>query len=532
MNKKIIGFLILSFIAAGATSYAFDNTNILVEQAVNHIYQQRYHDAHRVLKEAYEKSPRHPGVHFNLGRLFEQTGNFEEALKEYRIAASLDTSMVAARRGIARCAVELKRIRAEEMAKSPKPVPGQVFYPAQTQVSPQPQVQSQPQVQYSPAPIVSQIYTSTNELKLPTLPARVIQTVSKITGEDKAEGLLNSGKTAEAKKLLDEVLDKNPDSPKGHFLMGKILSNEGNLFPAISHLEETLRVDEKFYDAYYLLGRNYSRVNLLEDSLKNYITYYSIRPQATVALEIGRVYETMGNSVLANEYYAKANAMNPGNPNLQMRMTETAGNLANDLYLRASHAFSVNQFKEAYNLFAQAIDTGNLSDGAKRDAVRKLEIARFRLMEEVQRTAAAREGFAATQKNFAATSLKYYQLADAGLRTSFAEGATVEWRGYVAKKFVRYGRDVLLMIKELDRDELDYMSYPENSYKLNKHYNNRPIFLLEAQKGGFPNFVRPGRMITFNGKTEWKYYDILNEMSSPVRVPVFEFIAAYPDPRR
>src|SRR5574344_2860388 len=109
------------------------------------------------------------------------------------------------------------------------------------------------------------------------------------------------------------------------------------------------------------------------------------------------------------------------------------------------------------------METGNLSDRAKRDAVRKLEIARFRLMEEVQRTAAAREGFAATQKNFAATSLKYYQLADAGLRNSFAEGATVEWRGYIAKKFVRYGRDVLLMIKELDRDELDYMSYPENS---------------------------------------------------------------------
>ncbi|MDD3001537.1 MAG: tetratricopeptide repeat protein [Candidatus Riflebacteria bacterium] len=534
MNKKIIGFLILSLIAGGAQTFAFDNTNILVEQAVNHIYQQRYHDAHRVLKEAYEKSPRHPGVHFNLGRLFEQTGNFEEALKEYRIAASLDNSMVAARRGIARCAVELKRIRAEEIAKGAKLLQPQQQMQVRQQmpIQPQSQAQPQPQQQYAPAPIVTQVFTATNDLKLPTLPARVIQNVSKITGEDKAEGLINSGKTAEAKKLLDDILDKNPDSPKGHFLMGKILSNEGNLFPAISHLEEALRVDEKFYDAYYLLGRNYSRVNLLEDSLKNYITYYSVRPQATVALEIGRVYETMANSIMANEYYAKANAMNPGNPNLQMRMTETASNLANDLYLRASHAFSVNQFKEAYNLFSQAVDTGNLSEGAKRDALRKIEIARFRLMEEVQRTAAARQGFAATQKNYAATSLKYYQLADAGLRNSYTEGLTVEWRGYIAKKFVRYGRDVLLMIKELDRDELDYMSFPENSYKLNKHYNNQPIFLLETQKGGFPNFIRQGRMITFNGKTEWKYYDILNEMSSPVRVPVFEFIAAYPDARR
>ena len=74
-----------------------------MELAVNHIYQQRYKQAHSILKQAYEQSPRHPGVHFNLGRLFELTGNYQEALKEYRLASSLDQSMVAAKRGIARC---------------------------------------------------------------------------------------------------------------------------------------------------------------------------------------------------------------------------------------------------------------------------------------------------------------------------------------------------------------------------------------------------------------------------------------------
>ena len=58
--------LILSAALAAAGSIpllAFDNTNILVEEAVNHIYQQRYKQAHQALKQAYEQSPRHPGVH-------------------------------------------------------------------------------------------------------------------------------------------------------------------------------------------------------------------------------------------------------------------------------------------------------------------------------------------------------------------------------------------------------------------------------------------------------------------------------------
>ena len=107
---KTFKTIALTSLLLTVTAYAFaefDNTNILVEQAVNHIYQQRYKQAHSILKEAYEQSPRHPGVHFNLGRLFELTGNFQEALKEYRLAASLDQSMVAARRGIARCSTRI-----------------------------------------------------------------------------------------------------------------------------------------------------------------------------------------------------------------------------------------------------------------------------------------------------------------------------------------------------------------------------------------------------------------------------------------
>ncbi len=571
-NKAWLKTLLMSAMVSIAGSpglLAFDNTNILVEEAVNHIYQQRYKQAHQVLKEAYEQSPRHPGVHFNLGRLFELTGNFDEALKEYRLAASLDTSMVAARRGMARCSVELKRSQAtipdDEL---PAPVvqsrvpASRVIQSTPTDFEPEvmptlpplnqqqarvvtqtPTVQQpprtripavrQPTVKALPAlpPINTQppqTY-STPELKLPPLPVRVTAQAAKPAGEARAESLLENGKTDEAMQVLQTILEKNPDSPRAHYLMGKAMSLDGDLFASIKHLEEAIRVDDKFYDAYFLLGRNYARVNLLEDALKNYQVYYAVKPQATVAIEIARIYETMGRPAEAKDYYARANAMNPGNANLQMRMTEVSGSLANDLYLRANHAFTMNNFDEAANLFNQALETGNLQEGSRRDAVRKLEVAKFKIREADENQRPAREGLASIRKNYATTELKFYQLTNVGFKTSFTGPITVEWRGYIARKINRHGRDFLLMIKELDRDELDYMNRDRNDYRLNSHYNNQPLFLLAARKGGFPGFIREGSLITFNGTTDWKFYEIINEMGQTVKLPSFEFLSATPD---
>jgi tetratricopeptide (TPR) repeat protein len=367
--KKILGATLI-VLAGLAPLTAFDNTNILVEQAVNHIYQKRYLQAHQTLKEAYEQSPRHPGVHFNLGRLFELTGNYNEALKEFRLAASLDTSMVAARRGIARVQVELKRHKAQKLQQAA--TQAQQQRPQQTQVQTQTpgriirQTPTQTSPATQPAPPNVEIQ-STQNLRLPPLPAAAARKAATPYGESQAERLLEDGKTDAAIKDLEEILNKNPDSPKAHFLLGKALSMKGDLFPSIKHLEETLRVDETFYDAYLLLGRNYARVNLLEDAIKNYQLYYGVRPQASVALEIARIYESMGHPAKAREYYSRANAMNPGNPNLQMRLNESGSNLANELYLRANHAFSVENFAEAVSLFSQAIETGGLAESARRD---------------------------------------------------------------------------------------------------------------------------------------------------------------------
>lgn len=550
--KRIAGAIL--FTTAGLTAAsAYDNTNILVEEAVNHIYQQRYKQAHQVLKEAYEKSPRHPGVHFNLGRLFELTGNFSEALKEFRLAASLDPSMVAAKRGIARCTVELKRMKAQTMQQQliqaqsetanempvERSVPARIITQAPTQQTQRPVTANPPaQLPAMPAPRIVQQQANVSyetaraqDLRLPTLPVTqpAQPEVKKTSGENKAQQMLDQGKTDEAINLLNQALQSNPDSATGHFLLGKALSAKGDLFASIKHLEETLRVDEKYYDAYMMLGRNYAKVNLLEDAIKNYQIYFGVKPQAAIALEIARIYESMGDPAKARDFYSRANAMNPGNTNLQTRLNETTGNLANDLYLRGNHAFSIENYEDAISFFSQALETSGLLESYQRDALRKVEVARFKIREIQQRTQPARQGFKDTRQNYGTVNLLYPQLADINFKTRFTGPVTVEWRGYIARRIKRYGRDFLLMIKELSQDELETMRRDRNDFRLNKHFNNQPLFLVAAQKGGFPPFIKEGKMITFTGTTDWKTYNVINDMGQNVPLPAFEFVSAYPD---
>lgn len=542
---------------------AFDNTNVLVESAVNNIYQKRYKEAHKQLSDAYEKSPRHPGVHFNLGRLFELTGNYAEAVKEYQLAAVLDPSMIAARRGIARCTVDLKRQRSEESnaasmqvleqaardrASRPTPAPvvtNDMVRPEMPREEPAPPIVSRPiqtprpgqqppqqQLVSLPAMRRSPELPAVENLRVPPLPPQVTQRVREqapSAAEDRIEGLLEDGKHQKALEIIQPMLENDQDNPRLRYLQGKAFSLKGDLFAAIKNLEEAIRVDEHFHGAYYLLAQNYARVNLLDDAMRNYQIYFKVKPQASVAVEMARIYERMGKNELAREFYAKANAMNPGNPTLQSRVANLEGEAANDLYLRANHAFTLNDFTGALNLYQQALNLKGLDPTYRRDAERKVEMARLRAREADQIQAPVTQGFATTRHIYGTSNLRWNQLANVGFDTSFTEPVTVEWRGYVAKTTKRYGRDMLVMIKELDQGELDDLGRDRNDFRLNPNFNNQPVFLLVAPNGtNFPPFAKPGTMLTFSGRTEWRKYDVPNDLGQMVKLPAFDFISGHP----
>ncbi len=565
----------LTVLSGGGPAHAqFDNTNILVEEAVNHIYQQRYQQAHAALKKAYEQNPRHPGVHFNLGRLFELTGNFPEALKEFQLAASLDPSHVAARRGVARCTVELKRRRGIEQSEvldlaareitstqgnrpsAARSAAMSAAMPAPrrpTALPPPPAVPPAPPVRL-PAPLVSQRPPSSSVRptpaaplvlspmpaspdmpspgpNLPPMPAAVRDRVRDIPfneEESRAEGLIERGDYAKALDLLEGLSNANPDNPRVLFLLGKLFSLKGELFNGIKYLEEAIKVDERMYHAYYLLAQSYSRVNLLDDAIRNYLTYFGVRPQAGVAVEIARVYERMGRQEQAREFYAKANAMNPGNPNLQAHLTQSETDVANDLYLRGNHAFTTNDFAGAATLFEQALASRGLDPTYRRDAERKVQAARLRARVQSEQARPAVEGFQQTRATYGTVNLLYHQLADISFKTKFTGPVIAEWKAFVARRFTRHGQDFLVMIKVLNRDEQERSGREQSDFRLNPTFTNQPVFLLTAPRGGFPPFAEKGTFITFTGRTEWRFYDVINDLGQSLKLPAFEFISAFP----
>ena len=369
------------------------------------------------------------------------------------------------------------------------------------------------------------------DLKLPPIPPEVTREVrnrTKTSVENEAEQAIEAGNVDKAMEILETLQGRDPDNPRVHFLIGKAFGLKGDLFSAIKHFEETIKVDEHFYAAYYLLAQHYAKVNLLDDAIRNYLMYFGVKPQARVAVEIARTYERMGRAEEAKQFYAKANAMNPGNPNVQAQLHQSEGDVANNLYLRANHAFTKEHFDDAVNLFRQALSTPGLDPTYRRDAVRKVEAARLRAEQKRRAARPAQVGYTTTRKEYGTVNLRYSQLADVDFRTRFTGPVQVEWRGHIARKVRRYGRDFLLMIKELSRDELDEMRRDRNDYRLNKNFNNQPLFLVSAPVGGFPPFAREGSQITFTGTTNWRFYEVLNDLGQSVKLPSFEFISAHP----
>lgn len=541
----------------------YDNTNILIEEAVNHIYQKRYEQAYNNLKQAYKQQPRNPSVHFNLGRLYEITGNYSEALKEYQITLTLDPTNLAAKRGIARCTVELKRnkisenINLEHSARLPsdkgfkfvnsglsqnKPLVGGMqkaqivtqdpnFYSTQSQnyvsafkhdKSLKNNIGSSIQKLQYPSNLNNKYYSKNEIYKTEN---HLIQGTS---DENEIEELIEKKEYSKAAKKIEALLSQDADNPKLLFLLGKLQIFRGELFNGIKHLEEALRINDKIYEAYYLLAQAYSRVNLLDDALKNYLLYYKIKPNASVAVEIARIYERIGDPIKAKEFYDKANAMNPGNPQLQIKLNDTNYNIARNLYLRANHAFSIEDYKSSIELFEQALSLGLLESNYQKDAERKLQIAKFKLASLERETKEIQQGYTQTRATLGTINLYYHQLFDIAFKTNFIGPVIAEWKAYVVRRFYHMGKEFALMIKVLSKDEEEKFGREQRDFKLNANFTNQPVFLLQAPPNGFPSFVREGTFITFTGKTEWRFYEIFNDLGQKVKLPSFEYISAYP----
>ncbi|NLM18000.1 MAG: tetratricopeptide repeat protein [Candidatus Riflebacteria bacterium] len=509
-SKHYVVAALLIFSLTVAMAYEGASVDLLVQSAVNDMYRKRYTQAYELLKEAYKKDPYSYSVHFNLGRLFEETGNLNEAQKEYNIAVSINPSLVAAQRASARVS---KQIVANLQSQAVSKVPVQTEKTAAQIFSDK----APPSLQKAPSiPVIPQRTPAPKYVKPEPTPIELAQIA------------LDAGRPQETLERLEKLNAAEKNSYEYFFLQGKAHSAKGDLFKAIISLEKAIKLKDKSLEARYLLGQNYQKAGLNEEALRHYMFYFNNEPQAFVAVEIGNLLEANGNIKDAKEYYKKAGELEPANALIEYKVQESAVANAQEMYLEANKALDLHQYEEAYSLFEKALKTNTLGETARADAIRKQNIALFRQKDRDWRRREATQGQQTTLQVYGNQNFKFYDLENRTFLDDFTAPVTIEWQAYVAKKISMRGRHFMLMLKVLDRDELDTMKVHSNDYKLNKYYSNKGAFLLMAPKDEFPGFMREGIVVVFTGTVNWQSFDVLNEAATTVSLPAIDFISAYP----
>ena len=83
-----------------------------------------------------------------------------------------------------------------------------------------------------------------------------------------AKGLLFIKNTKQAKKMLLDLIDKNPDSKIAHKMLAEIYENEGGIRKAIDEYVKVVDLDGEAYESYYKIAIHLKDLGNKEDSLK------------------------------------------------------------------------------------------------------------------------------------------------------------------------------------------------------------------------------------------------------------------------
>ncbi|MFN9321516.1 MAG: tetratricopeptide repeat protein, partial [Chitinophagales bacterium] len=133
----------------------------------------------------------------------------------------------------------------------------------------------------------------------------------------KTVALCEKGRYAEAKPILQILIDKNPTNSEYHRIMGQILSDEGDQEEAINCLIDALRWDSKNGWALLMMGNIFAK---FKDDVPTAMKYYD---QALAAnsndyisiVNIGYLLYEQNKLEEAKKYFWEALKINSNYPN-------------------------------------------------------------------------------------------------------------------------------------------------------------------------------------------------------------------------
>jgi tetratricopeptide (TPR) repeat protein len=110
-----------------------------------------------------------------------------------------------------------------------------------------------------------------------------------------------------SKKHYKYVLSVNPNDPATMVELANTFSLTGDFKTALKYINDALRINEEYRDAYVLKGSIYKTTEKLDLALSSYQTAVQLDPDFFIGhLQIGWLLTEMGNHKLALEYYQNA----------------------------------------------------------------------------------------------------------------------------------------------------------------------------------------------------------------------------------
>lgn len=166
----------------------------------------------------------------------------------------------------------------------------------------------------------------------------------------KTIALCEKGKFAEAKPILQKLIEKNPSNSEYHRIMGQILSEEGEQEEAINSLIDALRWDSKNGWALLMIGNIFAKY---KDDISTAIKYYDqalvANPNDNITINnIGANLMQQGKTAEAKKYFQKALEINDKYPNTYFALGMVA-EMENDLQTAFQHtikAIKLNKNKD------------------------------------------------------------------------------------------------------------------------------------------------------------------------------------------
>lgn len=127
--------------------------------------------------------------------------------------------------------------------------------------------------------------------------------------------LLKSGKLAQAKPILEEILKNDPTNIDALYNLGMCFTELGQPEKAIPLLERCVELKPDFDNAFVALGFAYERTNDIENAKKYFLEAIKIDPNNSYALRnLGGLFGKSSDLEKAIYYLEKSYRINPSDP--------------------------------------------------------------------------------------------------------------------------------------------------------------------------------------------------------------------------